>query len=169
MLQTDNCIHLYTDGACAGNPGIGGYAYILKFKDKIKKKSGGFALTTNNRMELKAVIEGLRQIKKNIPIIIYSDSKYIIDAFNKNWIYNWQKKNWIVKQGKLRANFDLWQELLDLTEKFTDIQWIWVKGHSDNEFNNECDKLAVAETKKNNQPQDINYIKGENTSNYELF
>ncbi|MCX8473128.1 MAG: ribonuclease HI [Sediminibacterium sp.] len=132
-------IKVYTDGAALGNPGPGAYAGILIFEQYKKEYSGGFRLTTNNRMELLAVIEGLKLIKKtSIPITVFSDSKYVVDAVNLGWIINWQKK----KFAKVK-NPDLWIQFLNLKIKFAYLQFQWVKGHSTNEFNNRCDLLAT--------------------------
>lgn len=131
-------IKIYTDGAAQGNPGPGGYGVILKFKDAVKEMSEGFRLTTNNRMELMAVIKGLEAIKKEgIPITIYSDSKYVIDSIEKGWIWGWQKKNFAKK-----ANADLWQRYIQLHHKFKP-KFHWVKGHAGHIENERCDQLAV--------------------------
>lgn len=131
-------IRIYTDGAAQGNPGPGGYGTILKFGTHEKELSGGFRLTTNNRMELLAVITGLEAIKKNgIPVTIYSDSKYVVDAVEKGWIWGWQKKNFAKK-----ANADLWQRFIPLHEKFKP-KFVWVKGHAGHAENERCDQLAV--------------------------
>jgi ribonuclease HI len=132
-------IRIYTDGASQGNPGRGGYGVILKFKDAVKELSEGFRLTTNNRMELLAVIKGLEAIKKDgIAVTIYSDSKYVIDAVEKGWIWGWQKKNFDKK-----ANPDLWQRYIPLHQKFKP-KFVWVKGHAGHAENERCDYLAVA-------------------------
>lgn len=131
-------IKIYTDGAAQGNPGPGGYGVILKFKDYYKELSGGFRLTTNNRMELLAVIKGLEAIKKDgIPVTIYSDSQYVVNAVEKGWIWNWQKKNF-----KDKANVDLWQRYIPLHHKFKP-KFVWVKGHAGHIENERCDRLAV--------------------------
>ena len=137
-------VKMYTDGACSGNPGPGGYAAILQYKDNlgdehIKQITGSRKNTTNNRMELQAVIEGLKAIKYPVNVQIYSDSKYVTDAFNKKWIDRWVEDHF---EG--RKNQDLWIELLKLIAyNKCEIEWIWVKGHADNKFNNLADKLAV--------------------------
>jgi ribonuclease HI len=132
-------IRIYTDGAAQGNPGPGGYGVILKFKDAVKELSEGFRLTTNNRMELLAVIKGLEAIKKDgIAVTIYSDSKYVIDAVEKGWLWGWQKKNFAKK-----ANPDLWQRYIPLHQKFKP-KFIWVKGHAGHPENERCYQLAVA-------------------------
>ena len=140
-------VTLYTDGACSGNPGPGGWGAILEFMGHEKEMSGGEASTTNNRMELPAVIMGLRALKEPCVVELYSDSKYVIDGLQKGWAESWRKKGWIKSDKKPALNPDLWGELLDLTEKHT-LHYHWVKGHAENEKNNRCDELAVAEWKK---------------------
>ncbi len=131
-------IRIYTDGAAQGNPGPGGYGAILKFKDAVKEISEGFRLTTNNRMELLAVIKGLEAIKKDgIPVTIYSDSKYVVDSVEKGWIWGWQKKNFAKK-----ANADLWQRYIPLHLKFKP-KFVWIRGHAGHTENERCDYLAV--------------------------
>ncbi len=131
-------IKMYTDGAAQGNPGPGGYGVILKYKGAVKEMSGGFRLTTNNRMELLAVIVGLEAIKKEgIPVVIYSDSKYVVDSVEKGWIWGWQKKNFAKK-----ANPDLWQRYITLHQKYKP-KFSWVKGHAGHPENERCDQLAV--------------------------
>lgn len=138
---------LYTDGACSGNPGIGGWAFVLDYKGIQKKCSGGEVETTNNRMELKAVIEGLKALKEPCKVEIYSDSAYVVNAFKNDWIISWQLNSWKNSQNKEVLNKDLWLELLNLCSKHT-TTFIKVKGHADNELNNLCDKMAVAEVQK---------------------
>ncbi len=140
-------VKIYTDGACSGNPGVGGWACILMAETKTLKLSGGEINTTNNRMELMAVIKALQSLKKSADIEIYTDSAYVVNAFENGWIYSWNKNGWINASGEMVKNDDLWKELLSLCEKYNP-KFIKVKGHSDNEFNNECDKLAVLEWKK---------------------
>ena len=134
-------ITIYTDGACSGNPGPGGWGAILMYKDVKKEISGGKKDTTNNVMELTAVIEALKLVKFPCKISIYSDSAYVVNAFLQGWIYNWLKKGWRTADGSLVKNKELWEELYNFT-KTHDITFIKVKGHSDNEFNNRCDELA---------------------------
>ena len=134
-------ITIYTDGACSGNPGPGGWGAILMYKDVKKEISGGKKDTTNNVMELTAVTEALKLIKFPCKISIYSDSAYVVNAFLQGWIYNWLKKGWRTADGSLVKNKELWEELYNFT-KTHDITFIKVKGHSDNEFNNRCDELA---------------------------
>lgn len=138
-------IHIYTDGACSPNPGNGGWAAVLLAPDidnYRKEISGAEANTTNNRMELKATIEALRALKYSCTVQLYTDSKYIQNAFNQNWLDKWQRNGWVSSTRKPVANQDLWQELVKLT-KFHIVTWHWVKGHSTNEENNRCDELAV--------------------------
>lgn len=132
---------IYTDGACSGNPGPGGWGTILMYKDAKKEISGGSVETTNNIMELTAVIEGLKKLKYPCEVEIYSDSAYVVNAFNQGWIYNWVKKNWKTADGKPVKNKEIWQELYNLT-KTHKVTFIKVKGHADNEYNNRCDELA---------------------------
>ncbi len=132
---------IYTDGACSGNPGPGGWGTILMYKDAKKELSGGEKETTNNIMELTAVIEGLKKLKYPCEVEVYSDSAYVVNAFNEGWIYNWAKKNWKTADGKAVKNKGIWQELYELT-KVHKVTFIKVKGHSDNEYNNRCDELA---------------------------
>ncbi len=136
-------VTLYTDGACSGNPGIGGYGAILIYKNKMKEISGCEFDATNNRMELMAIIQGLKLLKESCKVNIYSDSAYSVDAFNKKWIDNWRKNGWKTSQKKPVANKDLWEELLRLS-KIHSLTFIWVKGHADNELNNRCDLLATS-------------------------
>ena len=140
-------VTLYTDGACSGNPGPGGWGAILEFMGHEKEMSGGEASTTNNRMELTAVIMGLRALKEPCVVELYSDSKYVIDGLQKGWAESWRRRGWVKSDKKPALNPDLWGELLDLTEKHT-LHYHWVKGHAENEKNNRCDELAVAEWKK---------------------
>ena len=139
-------IILYTDGACSGNPGIGGWGAILFYKDIKKELSGGEEQTTNNRVELMAVIKGLEAIKENCKVDIYSDSAYVVNAFLQDWVSNWKNNGWRTAKGSVQ-NQDLWQKLLSLLEKH-EVQWHKVKGHADNEYNNRCDALARGEITK---------------------
>lgn len=139
----ENTIRIYTDGAASGNPGPGGLGAVLLFGQKKKEISRGFRMTTNNRMELLAVIIALEALKTNeYPIIIYSDSKYVTEAINQGWLFNWEKK-----QFDKKANPDLWIRFLPLYRKFKP-KFVWVKGHADNVYNNRCDELAVAAYKQ---------------------
>ncbi len=140
-------VTLYTDGACSGNPGPGGWGAILEFGGVEKELSGGEAHTTNNRMELTAVIAGLQALKEPCIVELYSDSKYVIDALEKGWAEGWQKKGWIKSDKKPAQNPDLWEMLLELSRVHR-LRCHWVKGHADNPKNNRCDELAVAQYKK---------------------
>ena len=140
-------ITIYTDGACSGNPGPGGWGAILMMGDVRKEISGGSENTTNNIMELSAVIEALKLLKRPCKVNVFSDSAYVVNAFNQKWIYGWMKKNWRTAGGDPVKNKELWQELYSLT-KVHDVTFNKVKGHADNEFNNRCDEMAGAESKK---------------------
>ena len=140
-------VEIYTDGACSGNPSPGGWGAVLRYNGKEKEISGGEAMTTNNRMELTAVISALRALKEPCAVELYSDSRYVIDALSKGWAYGWRKKGWIKSDKKPALNPDLWGELLDLCAVH-EMSYHWVKGHAENEYNNRCDALAVAEREK---------------------
>ncbi|MFI3300914.1 MAG: ribonuclease HI [Candidatus Gastranaerophilales bacterium] len=147
-------IEIYTDGACSGNPGPGGYGTILRYKDSSgqyheKEISAGYKHTTNNRMELLAVIVGLEALKKDCKVKIYSDSKYFIDAFEKKWIVNWKANNWKTATKKSVKNVDLWKRLIQVMDKY-ETELIWVKGHNGHFYNERCDELAVNASKSNN-------------------
>ena len=140
-------VTLYTDGACSGNPGPGGWGAILSYNGVEKELSGGDANTTNNRMELLAVISGLEALKEPCRVELYSDSKYVIDGLSKGWAASWRKNSWRKADKKPALNPDLWEKLLNLTEKH-ELRYHWVKGHADNPYNNRCDQLAVTESQK---------------------
>ncbi|MDL5048760.1 ribonuclease HI [Oscillatoria amoena NRMC-F 0135] len=138
-------IRIYTDGAAQGNPGPGGYGTILKFNDHVKELSRGFRLTTNNRMELLAVIAGLEAIRKQgIPVTIYSDSKYVVEAVKQGWLWDWEKKNF-----KKKANPDLWKRFIPLYAMFKP-KFVWIKGHAGHPENERCDELAVQASNSGN-------------------
>lgn len=138
---------LYTDGACSGNPGPGGWGALLLWKGKEREMTGGALDTTNNRMEMMAVIEGLKALKKPCHVKIHSDSALIVNTFKKGWIENWQKKGWKKSNKKPVENRDLWEKMLKAMKPHT-IEWIKVKGHADNQLNNRVDRLAVSASKK---------------------
>lgn len=140
-------IDMYTDGACSGNPGPGGWGVVLIYKDLIKEFSGYNPETTNNKMEITAVIEGLKKIKEPCNITIYTDSAYTMNAFEQGWIRNWQLNNWKTANKKPVANQDLWITLLSLLSRH-EYQFVKVKGHADNQYNNRCDQLATGEIAK---------------------
>lgn len=140
-------VDLYTDGACSQNgTWIGGYGAVLIYGDITKEISGYEENTTNNKMELKAVIEGLKALKKKADVTIFTDSAYIYNAFTKNWINNWQANGWINSQNEPVSNQELWKELIELCQKHN-VAWQKVKGHADNKYNNLCDKLATTQIK----------------------
>lgn len=136
-------VTIYTDGACSGNPGPGGWGAILQYKGQEKEMSGGEAHTTNNRMELMGVIQALETLKYPCEVQLYTDSKYIVDAVTKGWMKSWQAKGWKRKDGELK-NPDLWQKIWELLLYHT-VTFHWVKGHAENPYNNRCDALAVAQ------------------------
>ena len=138
---------IYTDGACSGNPGPGGWGAILMYRDKKLEISGYEDQTTNNRMELMAPIQALKRLKEPCEVQVYSDSAYLVNAFQKHWLDNWQRKNWVKSDKKPVENQDLWKELLKYAGVHT-IHWFKVKGHADNPYNNRCDELATGEIKQ---------------------
>ena len=146
-MNNEKSISIWTDGACSGNPGPGGWGALIKYPYLTKKLSGSEAHTTNNRMEILAVINALKSINLNLKITIYTDSKYVKDGIT-SWIHNWKINNWKNSQKKDVKNKDLWQELDGLTQKI-DINWQWVKGHSGNIENDIADKLATSAIQKN--------------------
>ena len=136
-------ITIYTDGACSGNPGPGGWGAILRYQDTERELSGGEKQTTNNRMELLGAISALSALKEPCEVELFTDSQYIVKAINEHWLSGWKAKNWKRKGGELK-NIDLWQELDRLLTQHK-VSFHWVKGHADNKFNNRCDELAVKE------------------------
>lgn len=140
-------VELYTDGACSGNPGPGGWGLILKYKGREREMSGGERETTNNRMEITAVIEGLRALKEPCRVDVYSDSKYVVDAINLGWAKKWRANGWMRNKKEKALNAELWQELLRLLETH-DVIFHWVKGHCGHPENERCDALAVAQINK---------------------
>jgi ribonuclease HI len=140
--------HISTDGACSGNPGDGGWAAILIFGEKEKGISGFEADTTNNKMELRAAIEALKSLKEPCEVELSSDSSYLVNGFEMGWLTNWKQNGWINKRKEEVKNIEFWKELDRLCSMHC-VKWIKVKGHSDNEYNNRCDKLAVSEIKEN--------------------
>ena len=140
-------VRIYTDGACSGNPGVGGWAAILIYNNVEKEIFGAVRDTTNNRMELTAVIEALKVLKEKCLVTIYSDSAYVVNAINNKWLESWEKNNWRTSNKNSVANEDLWKKLIILLRKHPST-FVKVKGHSDNEYNNRCDKLAVTSIKK---------------------
>lgn len=146
-MRTIKTVEIFTDGACSGNPGPGGYGVVLRFGSVEKELSGGDSATTNNRMELLGVITGLSALKEPCKVILTTDSKYVVDSVTKGWVYGWKKKGWIKSDKKPALNPDLWEKLLKEAAKH-ELHCHWVKGHAENEYNNRCDALAVAERDK---------------------
>lgn len=137
-------VEIFTDGACSGNPGPGGWGAILKYNGREKELSGGEENTTNNRMELTGVIKALSALKEPCQVVVTTDSKYVCDAINKNWVYSWKSNGWRKADKKPALNVDLWEKLLELLT-YHAVEFIWVKGHNDHPENERCDKLAVNE------------------------
>lgn len=135
-------VQIFTDGACSGNPGAGGWGAILRYGKFERELSGGEPSTTNNRMELSAVIAALAALKKPCHVTLTTDSKYVVDSITKGWVYSWKKKGWIKSDKKPALNVDLWEQLLPLLEKHN-VDFVWVKGHAGHPENERCDRLAV--------------------------
>lgn len=135
-------IEIFTDGACSGNPGKGGYGVILKYNDTTKELSEGFKLTTNNRMEILAAIKGLETLNQPCKVTLYSDSKYLVDSVNQGWIIKWQKNNWYRTKSEKAKNVDLFKRLLTQMNRHQ-VEFVWVKGHAGHEENERCDQLAT--------------------------
>lgn len=135
-------VQIFTDGACSGNPGAGGWGAILRYGKFERELSGGEPSTTNNRMELSAVIAALAALKEPCHVTLTTDSKYVVDSITKGWVYSWKKKSWIKSDKKPALNVDLWEKLLPLLEKHK-VDFIWVKGHAGHPENERCDRLAV--------------------------
>lgn len=138
---------IFTDGACSGNPGPGGYGVILRYKNMEKELSGGAPDTTNNRMELSGVITALSALKEACVVDLYSDSKYVIDAVTKGWVYGWKKRGWKKSDKSPALNVDLWEKLLPLLS-FHEVTFHWIKGHDGHPENERCDAMAVARAKE---------------------
>jgi ribonuclease HI len=149
-------VKIYTDGACSGNPGKGGYGVLLMYNEQRKELSGGYRLTTNNRMEMMAAIVGLETLTIQCDVTLYTDSRYLVDAITKGWAKKWQANGWKRNQKEAAKNPDLWQKLLDLCEKH-EVDFVWVKGHSGHPENEHCDRLAVAASQKIELPIDQVY------------
>ncbi len=149
-------VEIYTDGACKGNPGPGGYGVVLLFGDREKELSGGFRETTNNRMELIACVEGLRSLKRPCEVVLTSDSKYVVNAMVKGWAKKWRSKGWMLSPSKHAKNPDLWAALLDLCAEHA-VTFKWVKGHANHPENERCDQLAVAASNEKERPVDIGF------------
>ena len=149
-------VNMYTDGACSGNPGKGGFGIILEYNGNKKEISEGYELTTNNRMELMAVIKGLEALKELCHVTVTTDSKYVVDAINKGWLYNWEENGWRKSDRKPVLNVDLWENLLVLMEEH-EVEFVWVEGHNGHPENERCDKLAVDAYNSDDLKIDYNY------------
>ncbi|WP_219729869.1 ribonuclease HI [Sodalinema gerasimenkoae] len=158
--MTMKSVTIYTDGACSGNPGPGGYGTVLIYRDFRKELSGGFRRTTNNRMEMMAAIVGLQLLKQACQVTLYSDSKYIVDAMRQGWAKRWKAKGWWRNKKERAKNPDLWEELLQLSD-FHQVEFVWVKGHAGNKENECCDRLAVAASKESDLPADEVFERGD--------
>ncbi len=149
-------VEIYTDGACSGNPGKGGYGIILSYQGRRKEVSQGFICTTNNRMEVLSCIVALEMLKEPCEVLLYSDSKYLIDSVNKGWVFAWERNGWRKADKKPALNRDLWERLLPLLEKHA-VTFHWIKGHNDHPENERCDELAVSAYLGENLIEDVNY------------
>lgn len=147
MENKRKAVTIYTDGACSGNPGPGGYGVILSYNGVEKEISGGEKDTTNNRMELMGVITGLSALNQPCDVTLYSDSKYVIESIEKGWVYRWRDNNWMRNKKDPALNVDLWKQLLELLEKHH-VRFVWIKGHAGHPQNERCDAMAVAQTEK---------------------
>ena len=149
-------IIIYTDGACSGNPGPGGFGVVLSFNGQRREISGGYRKTTNNRMELLAAIAGMESLKEKCKVTLYSDSKYLVDSVTKGWVYRWKANGWRRNKKEQALNVDLWKRLLTLCQKHL-VEFRWVKGHDGEEENERCDQLAVQAAGASNLPEDEGY------------
>ncbi len=149
-------VEMFTDGACSGNPGPGGWGTILRYGGHTLELSGGYRLTTNNRMEILAVISGLERLKEPCRVLIYSDSKYVVDAVNQGWVYGWKKNGWRKSNKEKALNPDLWQRLLDEMKRH-EVEFFWVKGHDGHPENERCDQLATGAAASDSLLEDTGY------------
>ena len=147
-------VTIYTDGACSGTPGPGGYGVILEYVEQTKELSAGFANTTNNRMELMAVIAGLSALTQSCEVTVVSDSRYVVDAIEKGWVQKWKSNGWMRNKKDKALNVDLWKKMLKLLAKHR-VTFTWVRGHSSHPQNERCDRLAVTATGQPHLPEDI--------------
>ncbi len=150
------CVTIYTDGACIGNPGPGGYGVVLLYGDHRKELSGGYRLTTNNRMELTAAIQGLAALKQLCQVQLFSDSEYLVNAVEKGWARRWRANGWYRQNKKMAENRDLWEELLRLCDRHQ-VHFEWIKGHAGNVENERCDRLALQAAQLPKLPEDEGY------------
>jgi len=146
-------VEIYTDGACSGNPGPGGYGIILCYKKHRKELSGGFRRTTNNRMELLGAIKALETLTESCEVTLYSDSRYLVDAVTKNWLWSWKQRNWVKADKNPVLNVDLWERYLAAQSRHK-LKLVWVQGHAENQLNNRCDELARAAAASPELPED---------------
>ncbi len=156
MPSSETNVNIYTDGACKGNPGPGGYGVLLTYGKHRKELSAGYTLTTNNRMELMACIAGLRALKRACAVNLHSDSKYVVHAITRHWTRAWQRRGWKLKSGDPVKNRDLWEELLELCELHK-VNFIWVKGHAGHRENERCDVLATSAAGNRDLAEDLGY------------
>jgi len=152
-------VTIYTDGACLGNPGPGGYGVVMLASGKRKEISGGFRLTTNNRMEIMAVIVALSALKRSCRVTLYSDSQYLVNALSRGWVYKWRAQGWKRNRKEKAQNVDLWEELLALLDRHQ-VEFRWLKGHDENPENERCDFLARQAAEQPNLPPDVGYEAG---------
>jgi ribonuclease HI len=155
-LLNEGKVVIHTDGCALGNPGQGGFAAILRYKEKVKEITGGFRETTNNRMEIMACIEGLKSLKQKSSVVVFSDSKYLVDSIDNKWVYGWRNKNWMKSKSRKVPNADLWKTLLELTEQH-EVEFRWVRGHNIDKSNQRCDFLAGEAAQKPNLPVDAGF------------
>ncbi len=156
-VDLSNSVIIYTDGGAHPNPGRGGYGAVLLYKGKRKELSGGYSLTTNNRMEILAAIRALEVLKRRCSVMLYSDSKYIVNAINKGWARRWRRNNWMRTKEEAAKNSDLWSQLLELCEQH-EVNFQWVRGHAASKENNRCDTLATRARLKSALPADEGYL-----------
>lgn len=155
-LLNEGKVVIHTDGCALGNPGQGGYAAILRYKERVKEITGGFRETTNNRMEIMACIEGLKALKQKLSVVVFSDSKYVVDSINNKWVYGWRNKNWVKSKNRKVPNADLWKVLLELIEVH-EVEFRWVRGHNNDKNNQRCDFLATEAAQKSNLSIDVGF------------
>ncbi len=160
-------VEIFTDGACRGNPGRGGYGVLLRYKHHVQKRSGGFAHTTNNRMEIFAAIVGLMCLKEPCRVTLTSDSKYLVDAVEKGWLARWEKNGWVKSDKNRVLNRDMWERLLKLIRQHQ-VAFVWVKGHASHPDNNECDRLATEAADQPKLPEDEGFTSKDDSLD-ELF
>ena len=161
-------VSIYTDGACIPNPGPGGYGVILVYGNQRKQLSGGYRLTTNNRMELMAAIRGLDALKEPCQVQLFSDSQYLVESMDKGWVKRWKENNWYRNKKEKAENQDLWIEILNFCDQHT-VQFVWVRGHNGHTENEQCDTLASAAARLSDLPKDDGYEKSRPSLQIELY